>query len=281
MMGNLSRISADVNEDVERSGPGTVEGHRVQQWASSISEYIERSALGTPEGRALRRRTSSKVAQGILDRAAELERATQHKRDPDPVAAAEFSAFYRKSVPRLVAFLWWQGASMSDAADCVQEAMAQVYGQWLTLRYPYVWCRQIASRLYAQRLASLEEPVADPGAAGSSLFARDTDWDGFEERRHCVPLLLEQLPARQRQVMAWDYDGSTPTEIAEVLKIPPEAVRDRLNRISATLKMLLGKGVTSTKSDSPKSPFEQDAAFVDESSVAPGRGCDNDATPRA
>ncbi|MGH3824671.1 MAG: hypothetical protein ACRDRA_17835 [Pseudonocardiaceae bacterium] len=31
---------------------------------------------------------------------------------PDPVATAEFSVFYKRSVPRLMAFLQWQGASV-------------------------------------------------------------------------------------------------------------------------------------------------------------------------
>jgi len=258
MMGNLSRISEDMNEDVE---VGAGEEHPSQWRTSSISEYIEKSALGTPAGRLLRQRTSSKVTQDILNRAAELERATQPKQvtplpapdvgaasaralepDPDPVTAAEFSAFYKQSVPRLVAFLRWQGASLSDAADCVQEAMAQAYRQWSTIHDPHAWCRQVVSRLYVQRLASLVEPVTDPGTAGSSLFARDADWDGLE-KRHRVSFLLEQLPARQRQVMAWTYDGSTPTEIAKVLKTTPGAVIDGLNKIPATLKILLGKGV--------------------------------------
>jgi RNA polymerase sigma factor (sigma-70 family) len=252
--GNLSRISEDGNEDVEWSVLGTDEGCRLQQRTSSIPECIERSALGTDEGRRLRRRTSSKVAEDILNRAAELERVTQHQRvttspaqgtgtasarelaeGPDPVTAADFSAFYRQSVPRLVAFLRWQGVSILDAADCVQEAMAQAYRQWSTIRHPHAWCRRVVSRLYVQRIASVVEPVAKPGAAGRLLCAPDTDGDGFKER-HRVSPLLEQLPVRQRQVMAWTYDGGTPMEIAEVLKITPEAVREGLNNISATLE---------------------------------------------
>jgi len=263
-MCNLSEISEDVNEDA-REGAG--EERPPQRRTSSISECIEKSALGTREGCLLRQRTSSKVAQDILNRAAELERVTQHKQvtpvppegvwaafsralgpDPDPVTAAEFSAFYKQSVPRLVAFLRWQGASLPDAADCVQEAMTQAYRQWSTIRDPYTWCRLVVSQLYVQRIASLVEPVTDPATAGSSLFAQNIDWDGLE-KRHRVSFLLEQLPARQRQVMAWTYDGSTPTEIAKVLKTTPGAVIDGLNKIPATLKTLLGKGANAASHD--------------------------------
>ncbi|MEO7195638.1 MAG: sigma-70 family RNA polymerase sigma factor [Pseudonocardiaceae bacterium] len=153
----------------------------------------------------------------------------------DPVAAAEFSAFYKHSVPRLMAFLRWQGASVPDAADCVQEAMTQAHARWLTIRHPHAWCRRVASRLYAHQLASLEEPVADTDTAGSSLFAANTDWDAFEQR-HEILRVLERLPLRQRQVMAWTYDGCTPTEIAEALKMTPEAVRGSLKKARTNLK---------------------------------------------
>lgn len=39
--------------------------------------------------------------------------------------------------------------------------------------------------------------------------------------------------------MAWTYDGCTPTEIAEELKMNPEAVRSSLKKARATLKKLL------------------------------------------
>jgi len=160
----------------------------------------------------------------------------------DPVATAEFSAFYKRSVPRLMAFLRWQGASVTDAADCVQEAMTQAYVRWATIRDPHAWCRRVASRLYAHRLANLEEPVADTDTAGSPLLAANTDWDAFEQR-HEILRVLERLPLRQRQVMTWTYDGCTPTEIAETLTMTPEAVRSSLKKARTNLKMFLtGEG---------------------------------------
>jgi diguanylate cyclase (GGDEF)-like protein/PAS domain S-box-containing protein len=45
---------------------------------SKISELIERSSLGTAAARSLRQRTPPAVAQNILDRAAERDRATVH-----------------------------------------------------------------------------------------------------------------------------------------------------------------------------------------------------------
>jgi RNA polymerase sigma factor (sigma-70 family) len=168
-----------------------------------------------------------------------------HVSEADDAPAAEdhapielFTMFYNQSVPRLMAFLVWQGASVPDAADCVHEAMIRAYRRWSTIDQRHAWCRRVASRLYARRLASLEEPIADTETAGSPLVAANTDLDSFEQRHHVLPV-LEQLPLRQRQLMAWTYDGCTPTEIAKELKITPEAVRSSLKKARTALKKLL------------------------------------------
>ena len=156
---------------------------------------------------------------------------------PDPASAvssavaAEFTAFYRTAAPRLVAFLRWQGASLPDAADCAQEALAQAFRQWSTLRHPRAWCRLVASRLYARQVAAIrEDPSGDlDRAAGAPLLAPDTDVAELESR-HTVLALLEHLPPRQRQVMAWTYDDATPTEIAAALQITSDALRSNLHK---------------------------------------------------
>jgi RNA polymerase sigma-70 factor (ECF subfamily) len=72
-------------------------------------------------------------------------------------------------------------------------------------------------------------------AAGSPLIAPGTDLDAFEQR-HTVMRLLDLLPARQRQVMAWTYDGATPAEIADSLKISSDAVRSNLRKARIALR---------------------------------------------
>lgn len=156
----------------------------------------------------------------------------------DLTIRSAFAVFYRKSAPRLVAFLRWQGAAFPDAADCAQEALTLAFHNWSTIREPHAWCRVVASRLYARQLAVTEEPVNDPETAGSLLLGSGTDI-GALEQRHDVLRLLEQLPPRQRQVMAWTYDGATPTEIAETLQIKPEAVRGSLKKARVTLRRYL------------------------------------------
>lgn len=159
-----------------------------------------------------------------------------------PVQVEEFTVFYRDAVPRLVAFLIWSGAPLPDAADCAQEALTAAWSKWVTLDHPYSWCRLVASRRYARRVATVHEhPVDDlDHAAGSPLIAPDTDLDNLVQR-HTVLALLDQLPPRQRQVMAWTYDGATPTEIGEALQITPEAVRSNLLKGRTTLRRITGE----------------------------------------
>lgn len=149
---------------------------------------------------------------------------------------AEFTTFYKATLPRLVAFLRWQGAPLPDAADCAQEALAACFQQWSTIQWPYPWCRTTASRGYARHLAAVREhPVDDLNTVGFPLLTPATDIDALEHR-HTVLAVLERLPLRQRQVLAWTYDGATTTEIAETLHISPDAVRANLYHARTTLR---------------------------------------------
>ncbi len=68
----------------------------------------------------------------------------------------------------------------------------------------------------------------------SLLLSPGIDIPEWEER-HEVLRLLNLLPPRQRQVMAWTYDGSSPADIAAELNISAEAVRTNLKRARRTL----------------------------------------------
>jgi RNA polymerase sigma-70 factor (ECF subfamily) len=160
---------------------------------------------------------------------------------------AAFGAFYRTDVARLVAFLRWQGASLSEAADAAQEAMTKAYERWDTLARPGAWVRTVATKEFIRRRTrSREDPVTSLPEAHSSLL-RDGDvvaqkvTEQGEELR--VLQLLDRLPARQRQVMAWTYDGYAPKEIASQLGTTSDAVRSNLHLARRCLTELLGSDV--------------------------------------
>lgn len=147
---------------------------------------------------------------------------------------AEFSEFYRAFVPRLVSFLLWQGAQLADAAEIAQDTMAQLYRSWGRVEHRQAWTRAVASRSYARRIANIEEPIASPPDEPSPLLPDAAGIHQFVER-HEVLRLLALLPVRQRQVMAWTYDGHNPTEIAEQLSMTPAAVRASLLKARRSL----------------------------------------------
>ncbi len=162
-----------------------------------------------------------------------------HHRPDSPISEqtdiARFTVFYRREVPRLVAFLRWQGASLHDATDCVQETMATAFQRWSNLRQPYAWCRLVASRRYARYVGTLREDLVPDLESAGAVLRVEADLDALEQR-HTVLRILSLLPSRQRQVMAWTYDGATAHEIAEALKITPEAVRSNLYKARAALR---------------------------------------------
>jgi RNA polymerase sigma-70 factor (ECF subfamily) len=155
-----------------------------------------------------------------------------------PNTNAAFSEFYRQFTPTLVAFLIWQGARLPDAADISQETMIKAYQRWSEIRQPESWARRVASRALVRRIASIaEEPIDDP-PEHSSLLPSLTNVEAWEQQ-HQVLRLLDPLPPRQRQVMAWALDGYTPAEIAEELEITPEAVRANLMKARRALASYL------------------------------------------
>jgi RNA polymerase sigma factor (sigma-70 family) len=162
---------------------------------------------------------------------------------PSPVSPVpkveDFTEFYRRFVPSLVAFLMWQGARLPEAADVAQETMIQAYRHWSTIDHPQAWVRRVASRMLTRRMAATEEPVDQIGER-TALLPAPTDVTAWEQR-HDVLRALSHLPSRQRQVMAWTLDGYRPSDIAEELRITSEAVRSNLKKARRALAAYLAE----------------------------------------
>ncbi|MEV0726596.1 sigma-70 family RNA polymerase sigma factor [Micromonospora purpureochromogenes] len=140
----------------------------------------------------------------------------------------EFNAFYKGFMARLAGWLILHGwASEADAYDVAQDTMRLAYEKWPTIQHPKAWARRTASRLCIQRLAEGEVlPVEDVDdriprkGDGCPLAVSDTLQDFMAA--------LRKLPPRQRQLLLWAFEEYEPTEIAEELKMTPEAVRSSL-----------------------------------------------------
>lgn len=145
--------------------------------------------------------------------------------DAPSVDVAAFSAFYRAEIKGLVNFLIWMGAGVADAADIAQEAMIEAFQKWSSIQHPHAWTRRVASRKYGRRYFG-QEVITEPERL-SPLLSTSKDISAWEQQ-HDVLRLLTTLPLRQRQIMAWTFDGYRPQEIADELDISSEAVRASL-----------------------------------------------------
>lgn len=150
-----------------------------------------------------------------------------------------FAAFYRNGWHDLVAFVMWLGANLQDAQNIAQETMTRAYSRWETIDHPKTWIRTVVSHEYGRSAFAVhDDPVdelpemPDHGSDEVALF-------GQEQAR--VLDILPQLPPRQRQVMAWTYDGYAPAEIAELLHVEPNAVRVSLYEARQKLKERLAE----------------------------------------
>jgi RNA polymerase sigma factor (sigma-70 family) len=157
----------------------------------------------------------------------------------------EFVSFYREFIGVLVRFLLWQGASLADAAEVAQDTMQRAYRWWSRIDRPEGWCRRVASREYVRRFARADVPAGVATDGGPLLTAGQSQVQAWEEGQE-VLRLLALLPIRQRQVMAWTYDGYQPAEIAKELGITAETVRSNLRKARRALAaQLLGDGAWS------------------------------------
>ena len=156
----------------------------------------------------------------------------------DPDLSLGFATFYRLFMPGLMAFVMWLGADVHEAEDVAQEAMLRAYRGWETIEYPKAWVRTVASREYfRRRLACHADPAVDAGNIPQS----DADTAVISHEQARVLALLRRLPLRQRQIMAWVYDGYTPREIAGFLDMEPNAARGSLYKAREALKAYLAQ----------------------------------------
>lgn len=148
---------------------------------------------------------------------------------PQAKTDEEFSTFYRAMMSALVGFLVNQGASPPLATDIAQDTMMAAYRNWAEIRLPKPWVHTVASRALLRRITDTREaPFAEIPEATSLLPEPDrfAEW----ELRHDLQGLLMKLPPRQRQVLAWTFNGFTPSEIALQLGMTNDAVRASLRK---------------------------------------------------
>ena len=144
---------------------------------------------------------------------------------------ADFDAFYRTELPRLVALARALCGS-TLAEDVAQEAMLAAYRKWRQvsdLQHPAGWVRRTCANLASR-------PEAAP---------LDTSDEEFWEAVH-------RLPSRQAQAVALRYVYELDiAEIAETLEISEGSVKQHLSRARARLTHELHLGAHEVEEDAP------------------------------
>jgi RNA polymerase sigma-70 factor (ECF subfamily) len=148
----------------------------------------------------------------------------------------DFASFYAAELRPVLRFLYKQGAGWDECWDAAQEAFYEALRHWENLHSPRSWVRTTALRYHVRQCERRIDELRRMKSAGSWLprpsFA-DIQLKDDEAR---VLAAIAALPQRQREVMAWHYDGYSPREIAHLLGIQDDAVRSNLYQARKTLK---------------------------------------------
>ena len=163
---------------------------------------------------------------------------------PQTVRNVDFDAFYDAERRALVRFVMFLGCADAGAAeDIAQTAFTRAFAVWSTIRFPRAWLRKVAQNEYLRhcRRATRETSLdADPGRADRLAGVSATM--AMEQQAVTREVLadgLAGLPPKQRQVMAWVWDGFSDAEIAAELGDSVTAVRKNRNRAVKKLRQSL------------------------------------------
>ncbi|MEV6826002.1 sigma-70 family RNA polymerase sigma factor [Amycolatopsis sp. NPDC051102] len=151
-----------------------------------------------------------------------------------------FRAEYRKLVKALMVM---EGASPTDADDCVAHAMEKLFERWHLpvsdpgrVRHPRAYAMKTARRRLKDERHRLQSVALDED--GSMLPTDKSALTALEDRQF-VANTLACLPSAQRQVMHLITEGYTPAEIAEVLHKKPNNIRQIIHLVKKRLRPLL------------------------------------------
>lgn len=162
----------------------------------------------------------------------------------ETVANVEFDAFYAVERMALVRFVMYLGCTDADTAeDIAHTAFMRAFAAWATIRFPKAWLRKVAQNEYFRycQAAARETPLdADPDEGGRPGLSAAMTLDHQARLREVLAAAVSHLPPKQRQVMAWHWDGFTDGEIAAELSDSEEAVRKNRSRAVKNLRRHLG-----------------------------------------
>jgi RNA polymerase sigma factor (sigma-70 family) len=133
-------------------------------------------------------------------------------------------------------------ADAGTAEDIAQTAFTRAFPVWNTIRFPRAWLRKVAQNEYLRycRAAARETSLdADPGRADRPAGISAAMVLEQQAATREVLAAIADLPPKQRQVMAWHWDGFSDAEIAAEIGDSAAAVRKNRNRAMKNLRQSL------------------------------------------
>ena len=141
-----------------------------------------------------------------------------------------FTPFFRQHFRSLMRHVMYIGGTLHEAEEAAQAAMEEILKRWPTITDKLPYARRAALNAFRKartrgldrtrkRQVEAGDVRADAAADDNLTLWENTEW---------VMSLLEALPPRQREVMAFIVDDFSPAEIAQMLGRTPTAVRNNL-----------------------------------------------------
>jgi RNA polymerase sigma factor (sigma-70 family) len=157
----------------------------------------------------------------------------------------DFDTLYRANRSVLVRFVRLAGASEDEASDAVQTAFAALLQVNYPIRDPLAWLHRTAlndfrcsNPRFTSRRRKVTESLIPPREIPepSTVVPSAAEVAVLEEENQVVLGELALLPGKQRQVMVAHYDGLSHEQIAGLLEMGLDAVRQNLSRARRTLR---------------------------------------------
>ncbi|GAA4038878.1 hypothetical protein GCM10022248_00910 [Nonomuraea soli] len=161
---------------------------------------------------------------------------------------AAFISFMESESARLIRFLMYNGASLEDSKDAVQDAFLDTWkllitqpAAWITIEDPRLWIRQVARRALArprgQRRTQAPTVPLTTGLPGHDRAVEDEIEQAVVTSDLCAA--LRRVPPDQRLAMAYYLEDLTHPVIAEQLGITEQQSRDLIKRARTALRVAL------------------------------------------
>ncbi|MEU6555358.1 sigma-70 family RNA polymerase sigma factor [Streptomyces sp. NPDC046915] len=165
----------------------------------------------------------------------------------------EFLDFVEDTHPRILRLLMMKGVSRHEAEDAAQEAFLQAWrevlaGRWASIGNHTGWIRRVVWNVHHRPPGQKrDQPLIAYGTGLPDLSDPSEDHADLTEQTLTVLKVLADLPEPQRSVMALTLDGAPDTEIAKLLGVTAQKVRDLRKQGRAALRRALAPHTVTRK----------------------------------